>query len=190
MGPFAQRGAGSSHNPRDGRSVSTYTAHLSATATAPAHKAPGAWVRGAAFLIDAVIITLVGVLIVALPVVPFLLSRDEADDASSSMAMIAGWYACAAAFFVIFAFWTGFRIWMESRHQGTFGKKVMGLKVVGEDGSPLNLLQAFARNSWYYFSLVPVVGLFVPIVMGVLIGSDEHKRSPFDRFACALVVYK
>jgi uncharacterized RDD family membrane protein YckC len=84
---------------------------------------------------------------------------------------------------VSFAIWIIYSIVMEtSIHQGTFGKKLMGIKVVGETGEKLTFEESFKRNttksiSWFIMNL----GFFWMLF-------DEERQTWHDKIASTFVV--
>lgn len=73
----------------------------------------------------------------------------------------------------------------EGRNGQSFGKMVMGIKVVSADGSPCSLRQAFTRNF-----LRIIDGLFLYLVGIILMLRSKHKQRLGDRVAETVVIRK
>lgn len=74
-------------------------------------------------------------------------------------------------------------ILLESRSGATLGKRVLKLKVVKVDGSPLEMREAVIRNLLRF-----VDGLFVYLVGAILIWTNPNKQRLGDRLANTIVV--
>ncbi len=73
----------------------------------------------------------------------FLLARNNIPDIS----------------FLIFVFYSLFAD--SSKFQGTFGKKIMGLKVVNEDGSKISIQTSAIRN---LFKIISFLALYIGFI--------------------------
>jgi uncharacterized RDD family membrane protein YckC len=69
---------------------------------------------------------------------------------------------------------------LEARFGQTLGKKVFRLKVLREDGLPINYKEAFLRRISYYFEVLPVDALFIPFT--------PKRQRAFDIVARTVVV--
>ncbi len=67
-------------------------------------------------------------------------------------------------------------------HQGTFGKKIMGIKVVGLDGEKLSPIDSVKRNMFKPISYLPYSLGFIWALF------DKNYRAWHDYFAKAVVV--
>ena len=69
---------------------------------------------------------------------------------------------------------------LEGRFGQTLGKKLLGLRVLREDGLPINYKEAFLRRISYYFEVLPVDALFIPFT--------TKRQRAFDIVARTIVV--
>lgn len=74
----------------------------------------------------------------------------------------------------------------------TPGKKIMSLKVVLEDGSPLGSDGAVRRLILAAVGIVPIVGGIIGFIVGIatviMIFTDERRQVPADKVAKSLVI--
>lgn len=79
----------------------------------------------------------------------------------------------------------------ESNWGATPAKKMLGWKVIDiRTGGNLTFGRAFLRNVWTLGGYIPLVGIFVPIAVGVSISGDPQGRAWHDRMADAAVIRK
>ena len=69
---------------------------------------------------------------------------------------------------------------LEGRFGQTLGKMLLGLRVLREDGLPINYKEAFLRRISYYFEVLPVDALFIPFT--------SKRQRAFDIVARTIVV--
>jgi uncharacterized RDD family membrane protein YckC len=69
---------------------------------------------------------------------------------------------------------------LEGRFGQTLGKKLLGLRVLREDGLPINYKEAFLRRISYYFEVLPVDALFIPFT--------SRRQRAFDIVARTVVI--
>ena len=69
---------------------------------------------------------------------------------------------------------------LEGRFGQTLGKMLLGLRVLREDGLPINYKEAFLRRISYYFEVLPVDALFIPFT--------AKRQRAFDIVARTIVV--
>lgn len=69
---------------------------------------------------------------------------------------------------------------LEGRFGRTLGKMLLGLRVLREDGLPINYMEAFLRRISYYFEVLPVDALFIPFT--------SKRQRAFDIVARTIVV--
>lgn len=82
-----------------------------------------------------------------------------------------------------FLSWIVYCTFMEaSSHQGTFGKRLMDIKVVDENGKRLDLYKAFLRNALKVLSIVP---LFIGILWIIF---DKKGQAWHDKLSRSIVV--
>jgi hypothetical protein len=82
--------------------------------------------------------------------------------------------------------WLGYMSWMEAKHGASFGKRARGLRVVMEDGEPVNPEAALTRNLMRFVDACPYV---VPYLVGAYAISNSPKMQRYgDRVAETMVV--
>ena len=69
---------------------------------------------------------------------------------------------------------------LEGRFGQTLGKMLLGLRVLREDGLPINYKEAFLRRISYYFEVLPVDALFIPFT--------SKRQRAFDIVARTVVI--
>ncbi len=86
---------------------------------------------------------------------------------------------------VSFIIWVIYCLFMESsKEQGTFGKKIMGIKVVSENGKRLSTQDSIKRNLFKIVSFSAILLGFIWIVF------DKRNQGWHDKTAKTLVVRK
>ena len=139
---------------------------------APDHVAYGGfWIRFAAYLIDGVVLSIVGVVIGAIFGVIVGVSGGGVDSArfgGYGIGIVLAW--------LYFAF-------MESSERGaTLGKMALGLRVVTEQGQRLSFANATGR---YFAKFVSAIILGIGFIM---IAFTDRKRALHDMIAGTLVI--
>ena len=82
--------------------------------------------------------------------------------------------------------WLAYMTWMEAKHGASIGKRARGLRVVMEDGEPVNPEAALTRNVMRFVDAFPYV---VPYLLGAYAVSNSPKMQRFgDRVAETMVV--
>ncbi len=82
--------------------------------------------------------------------------------------------------------WLAYMTWMEGKNGASIGKRARGLRVVMEDGEPVNPEAALTRNLMRFLDAFPYV---VPYVVGAYAVSNSPKMQRFgDRVAETMVV--
>ena len=77
-----------------------------------------------------------------------------------------------------------------SEYQGTFGKIILGMKVVNQSGNRLSVSESFLRTI-VYIGMLSVPGLNIIGLLGVImIGFTEQKQGLHDILAKTFVVSK
>lgn len=87
--------------------------------------------------------------------------------------------------FLMFGLWLVYLIGSEAVVGATIGKLLVGIKVVMEDGAPIDLGAAVVRNV-----LRIVDGLFVYLVGAILVWRSPTRQRVGDRAANTVVVYR
>jgi uncharacterized RDD family membrane protein YckC len=143
----------------------------------------GFWRRSVAMSIDLFILGMIGFTMLILGSVAFGLGispEDMAADPETLMALGLKVMAICQAlgFFLNMAYFT----WFHGTTGQTPGKRLMGLRVVGDTGEALTLGSAFLRWVGYIIS-------FVPFFMGFLwAGADRRKQGWHDKIAGTVVI--
>jgi uncharacterized RDD family membrane protein YckC len=84
---------------------------------------------------------------------------------------------------IYFIIYIGYYTYLEGSHGQTIGKMVTKIKVVGEDGKPIDMNQAFIRNV-----LRIIDGLIVYLIGAILIWRSNKKQRLGDSVAKTVVV--
>ncbi|MET8426470.1 RDD family protein [Nocardia sp. NPDC004860] len=89
----------------------------------------------------------------------------------------------------------GYFILMETQQGGqTLGKKLLGLRVVGPGGGPLDPATSAKRNLYVVVQLIPclgwLIGLGMAIYIAITIEQDPNKQGWHDKFAGGTQVLK
>lgn len=119
--------------------------------------------RLVAFIIDAIVLGIIGG-----GFTMTINSGGDATSASSGMSTLVG----ALYFILLWNYWDG----------QTLGKKAMGIKVVKEDGSKLDLGTAVVRYIGYFISAIPILLGFIWVAF------DSKKQGFHDKIAKTIVV--
>jgi uncharacterized RDD family membrane protein YckC len=87
---------------------------------------------------------------------------------------------------------------LESHFGKTFGKHLMRIRVVRENGSPIGLGQAFVRRLSFYFEMLAVDALFIPftdkrqraldIVAKTVVAREPGEQAPVWAYAVCLLL--
>jgi uncharacterized RDD family membrane protein YckC len=139
----------------------------------------GFWHRLAAFAIDLGLIMLTGGIFSVL----FIWASNRVPQHPQSWEYVMGAMlialctGCVLATYGIIVLY--FPI-LEGRLGQTLGKKLFGLRVLREDGLPINYKEAFLRRISYYFEVLPVDALFIPFT--------AKRQRAFDIVARTIVV--
>jgi uncharacterized RDD family membrane protein YckC len=123
----------------------------------------GFWRRLAAFLVDTAVILLFAGLAAALTIAlsnavpehPQGLWENVAGGAVILLLLVSA-NACIAMVLAYFPV-------LEGRFGRTLGKQLLGLRVRSEDGLPASYWQAFLRRLSFYFEILPIEALFMPL---------------------------
>jgi len=142
----------------------------------------GFWIRFVAYLLDAFIMSIAAVVIVAIFIVVILLSDKSIDDSEDSLFTIGSVIVMVLALLVIN--WLYEALMTSSEHGATLGKQALGLRIVRVDGAQLSFGRATARH----FLKVMITPL-VPFAIGYLMAAfTARKRALHDVLADTLVI--
>ena len=141
----------------------------------------GFWRRLLAFAIDmALVIVWMGMLAMLAMVFSNLVPRSPVGwDYLIGATLIALVIGCVGA--MLGSLFLYFPV-LEARFGQTLGKRVLGLRVLKENGLPIGFKEAFLRRLSFYFELLPVDALFIPFT--------EKKQRVFDIIAQTIVIYE
>ena len=131
-------------------------------------------------------------LIIVVPLIAILLATVDFDEGTTTIdtGTSVGW-----AVFMI-AVGAAYDIGFTSTLGGTPGKLAMGLRIVeeGTGSMPPSLVAAAKRWSPALLGLLPAIGGFVGLIIGiacgVMINNDSMNRSVYDRVGGTIVVKK
>ena len=127
----------------------------------------GNWVRLGSLFIDGLIISaILGV------------TSDILDIAAMKHGMIPWTWAALS-----FAFYIAYYTYLEGTRGQTIGKMMIKIKVVKEDGNPIDMNQAFTRNI-----LRIIDGFLVYLIGAILIWRSDKKQRLGDMIAKTVVV--
>jgi uncharacterized RDD family membrane protein YckC len=129
----------------------------------------GFWIRLVAYIIDAILLGLVGTAVAAvLGVSLWEPDLEKYDPTINLVSFVIGWLYFAL---------------LESSERGaTVGKMAMGLRVVTSDGQRLSFLNATGR---YFAKIISAIILCIGFIM---IGFTDKKRGLHDMIAGTLVI--
>jgi uncharacterized RDD family membrane protein YckC len=120
-------------------------------------KYAGFWIRVVAMIIDSLVFLVPG----------YFIDRFSGDYAT-------------AVYLVAWCFYEAF--FLASSWQATIGKRVMGIKVVGEDGEKISIGRAIGRTVAQFFSVIIIcIGYF-------MVGWNKKKRGLHDMIAATYVI--
>lgn len=156
----------------------------------------GFWLRAVAYLLDALIVSIVALpVIIGLAVVTGLSAAvgalgsngSNAENDPAAIFATAGFFMflCLLIVIMLGGLWLYYALLESSAWQGTVGKKVLGLIVTDLDGRRVS----FARATGRFFSRL-ITGL-VPLMIGyILAGITAKKQALHDMIAGTLVLRK
>ena len=129
----------------------------------------GFWIRFVAYLIDAILLSIVfGVVGSAFGINVFDPDWERYDPTANLISLVIGWLYFAL---------------LESSERGaTVGKMAMGLRVVTSDGQRLSFMNATGR---YFAKILSAIILCIGFIM---IGFTDKKRGLHDMIAGTLVI--
>jgi uncharacterized RDD family membrane protein YckC len=159
---------------------------------APGMQVPGAyhyagfWIRFVAFLIDAILVGIVG-FIITLPLtllgIGSAISINQNDPGAAVAALPALIAAQGLSFVIRLALFIAYEAYFLPKRGATLGKMALGLKVIRTDGGPISVGLAIGRTFAYMLSGVI---LYIGYIMA---GFDPQKRALHDRLCNTYVIY-
>lgn len=141
----------------------TMTSSNAGAMAMPARDYGGFWIRVVAYIIDGIILGVVGVVLV------LIFGTEGSGQAISNLIS-----------FVIGLLYYGY-FWSSER-QATPGMMAMGLRVIGEDGNRISIGRAIGR---YFALLLSFIILFIGVIM---VAFDSRKQGLHDKIVKTLVV--
>jgi uncharacterized RDD family membrane protein YckC len=142
----------------------------------------GFWIRFVAYLLDAFIVSIAALAIVAVFIAVMLLSDKTIDEGRDSLFIIASVIAMVFALLVVN--WLYEALMTSSERGATLGKQALGLCIVRADGAQLSFGRATARH-FLKFMITPLV----PLAIGYLMAAfTARKRALHDVLADTLVI--
>jgi len=148
----------------------------------------GFWKRFVAYLIDDIILSVAGFMVILLIGALFGLSFLSllSGDSESTVALIVA--AASAIVMAVLALmivgWLYFALMEASANQATLGKMAIGIKVTDLDGNRISFGRASGR---YFGKIVSGMILYIGFIMA---GFTERKQALHDIMASCLVVNK
>jgi uncharacterized RDD family membrane protein YckC len=146
----------------------------------------GFWIRFLAYIIDRIVIGLVGTpvfLIMALPAIGRVVHEAQQHQEPSPEFILSMAAALSAFFVVLFAgYWLYEALLTSSPWQGTVGKRVLGLRVTDESGERIGFGRATAR---FFAKSLSFLILYIGFIMAAF---TERKRALHDMIAGTLVM--
>ena len=158
----------------------------------PGCKLPGAyhyagfWIRFVAYLIDVILVGIVG-FIITLPLtflgIGSALSINQNDPSAALTALPAILAAQGLSFVIRLALFIAYEAYFLPKRGATLGKMALGLKVIRTDGGPISVGLAVGRSFAYILSAII---LYIGFIMA---GFDPQKRALHDRICNTYVIY-
>jgi uncharacterized RDD family membrane protein YckC len=147
---------------------------------------PSPWVRLLARIIDGLILIIPALIIGAIVggtaggVGGFSASAVSTDGGTIVASILVGIIGLAYEYYFL------------AKDGATPGKKIMSIKVVLEDGSPLGSDGAIRRLILSAAGIVPIIGGIIGFVVGIgtviMIFTDDRRQVPADKVAKSLVI--
>jgi uncharacterized RDD family membrane protein YckC len=151
-----------------------------------AYRYAGFWIRFVAFLIDGILVSIVG-LIITLPLTFLGIGSAVAinqNDPSAAMAALPAMIAAQGlASLIRLALFIAYEAYFLPKRGATLGKMALGLKVIRTDGGPISVGLAVGRSFAYILSGII---LYIGYIMA---GFDPQKRALHDRICNTYVIY-
>ena len=139
----------------------------------------GFWIRLVAAILDSIILFIMALIIsFALAVIAVTLLGEEAGIATFLLTLLSFGLALLL-----------YKPLMEgSEYQATFGKVILGMKVVNQNGNRLSMSESFLRTI-VYVGMLSVPGINIIGLLGVImIGFTEQKQGLHDMLSKTFVV--
>ena len=134
----------------------------------------GFWLRLVAYIIDAVILNIVG-FVVRLILSSVMGVQTPSSTGFDTVTITSGLVGLVVA-------WLYFALQESSPAGATVGKRVLGLRVVRGDGTPLTFARATGRF------LAKFISAFILLIGYIMAGFTERKRALHDMIADTVVI--
>lgn len=152
----------------------------------------GFWKRALAFFGDVGVLGLLATPFVGLAI---YLSAPFESNGDLPIAAVIAFVLVATALVGIFTFYFPL---LEARFGKTFGKHLMKLRVIRENGAPIGLGQAFVRRLSLYFEMLLLDALFIPftdkkqraldIIAKTVVAEEPGEKAPGWAYAVCLLL--
>jgi uncharacterized RDD family membrane protein YckC len=146
----------------------------------------GFWIRFVAFLIDGILVSIVG-FIITLPLmfmgIGSAVSVNQNDPSAALTALPAIFAAAGLSSLIRLVLFVAYEAYFLTTKGATLGKMALGLKVIRTDGGPITMGLAIGRSFAYILSAII---LYIGYIMA---GFDPQKRSLHDRICNTYVIY-
>lgn len=139
----------------------------------------GFWKRLFAFAIDMAFCVLVSLLPLVIGVVLSNAVPQHPEGLDYVIGAILIFLVLALALTIVGTFLLYFPI-LEGRYGRTLGKRLLGLRVVRENGTSIGFKEAFLRRLSFYFEFIAIDALFIPFT--------AKKQRAFDLIAQTMVI--
>jgi uncharacterized RDD family membrane protein YckC len=121
----------------------------------------GFWLRFFAFAIDVALLVLVAIIFGSIALAANTLVPPHPESLTDNLygafvilVIISSALVPVSAFLIYFPL-------LEGRFGQTLGKRLLGLRVLKEDGLPIGFRESFLRRLSYYFEFLPIDALFI-----------------------------
>lgn len=146
----------------------------------------GFWRRAIAFVID----SLIAAIIPAIICIPMMLNvANNANTDTTTEAGMLTFFSMAAIYILwqvlgLVSFWLYFALLESGQHQATWGKRLVGIKVVDYNGNRITFARATGR---LFAKLLSYITWYIGFIMA---GTTNRKRALHDYIAQTYVVRK
>lgn len=130
------------------------------------------WFRTAAILVDGLIIILIFLIVTLLYVLYFLFIGQNNPSLLSNIMQTLFYFIMLILYFPF----------MESRGGATFGKKIVGIKVLNANGEPVSFLRSLGRN------FAKIISSLILMIGFMMAGFTKKKQGLHDIIASCVVV--
>ena len=155
---------------------------IEADAGSQGAKPAGFWIRFAAYIIDAILITIVGWLIAAVFGIGGVMNMDMSDPEAMSDAVSGALMGLQVGIMVLWLIY--FAAFESSKLQATPGKLVVGVRVSDAAGARIGIGRALGR------ALAKFVSAIILMIGFIMAAFTDRKRALHDMMAGTLVSYR